>query len=190
MGDGGGRAGTKALLKLPCLVGFRDFLDGDAALLEGGSFVSQERQDAIASDAGQDRAAQGRGQDRAVDDEEDVHRPAFLDVAVLLAVEPEDVVVALLLRLLDPQEAGGVVPRRLGLAGAALDGAHIFLGDPEVHRLQVVGADGTGQDDELEVFRRLGPDVLVGGEQDRTDVESASFFPGYPVSIQPDELLE
>ncbi len=142
-----------------------------------GIFISRRRVMALSLVTPRRIVPESGGRHRdSVDDEEDVHGAAFLGVAVVLPVEPEDVVVALVLGFLRGVVARGVVSRRLRFSGPAFAGAHVLARHPELHRLAVVRPHGTGEDDEPVGIRGPDSDVVVVREHERSEVERASLL--------------
>ena len=121
-------------------------------------------------------------------------KPALFDIAVLGAVEPQDLVEPVFARGPTGEERGGVVGRGLGLADPAMGcSAGEFLFDLESQPRAAgpeIGSDRAGQDDHAEGGR--GPDfeVLLGAEDDRADVERIARPIRHPVAIDPDQRLQ
>ena len=124
--DDSRRAGAERLFQRAVIRRVKDILHRNAALVHGDSLVLGQLDDGVAGDAAENRTEQRRRDQRILELEEHVHRTDFLDVLVLLAIQPKHLLIALFLRDVACKDRRGVVARSLGKAHAAADGADIL----------------------------------------------------------------
>ena len=183
----GRRTRAERLVKRTVLGRLHHFVDGDAALADGIALVAQHLQAALPRDAGQDGADERGRHDFAFYHEEHIHAAHFFDVLLVLGVQPEHLIEALLFRLFARLHGSGVVAEALCLARAADRRTDIEIFDEELGGLQPVRivAPHGGEDDEEEILRRS-----VHAEHDarcddgRTDVERRAGLRRDPVLLE------
>ena len=87
----------------------------------------------------------------------------------------------------------GVVAAGLGKADAAAHGAHVLVLDPDAHGGQaalIVGAGGAEDDDEQVGLRGGHAQELVGGDDERADVQAGAGLGGDPVLVDGHDFLD
>ena len=162
-------------------------------LLHLVAVLAQHREGAVACDAAEDGSVQHGGDHRAVDDEDHVHGADLFDILLLRAVQPEHLVVALLLRALACEQAARVVAHALRFARAALGRAGELRLDDELGGLEsvlVIAAHGGQDDGEDELLGRMHAEERLGAEHEGTDVKRGAGRGGDPLRLQLDELGE
>ena len=108
-------------------------------LLDVEAHILGHGDDRVTSYARKDGSTKGSGDQFLLELEEDVHRPYFLDILPLPAVEPQYLVEALFISLDLGFEAGGVVAGRLGLADAAGGGPDVSVFDHDLDGGETLG---------------------------------------------------
>ncbi len=123
------RGGTRAeyLVELARVVSVRDLLNGNSALGDFHSPLFAKLQRGLARDTRENRACKQRSYDLAVDNEEDVHRTDFLNIFLLHAVQPENLLVILIMSLVLTLKGDSVVSGGLGKSRTASYGADVLF---------------------------------------------------------------
>ena len=109
------------------------------------------------------------------------------------AIQPQHLVKAPALRLGGSPVGGGVVPAALGIAGTTPDRPDVGVLNEDVHRLETAGevAPHWGENDHhLRPGNRMEPQVNVGAELYRPDVQGGAGQRRHPVLIQLHQLQQ
>ena len=165
-------------------------VDRIAFFARGQPRLADQRQQAVAGDAGQDRARERGGEHRAIiEDEEQVHPAQLLDPFVLGRIEEQHLIMAAREGFGGGDEARRIIAAAFGRPRAARRRAGVF-GHPERDggraRFEVI-AGGAGDDDEFIGLGRAHAQEGFGGDHEGAQVQRGAFLRRDPCAVGRDQ---
>ena len=133
------------------MCGFDKLVNRNLSLLDVVAPVAAEGQNGIPCDSGEDRAVEHRCDNLARNLEDDIHRADFLNILSLDSVKPQNLRIAVVVRLYLSRQRRSVVSARLGVAYSASYRSYIVVLYPNSYGSEpalIVGSGGRKYDHE------------------------------------------